>query len=1276
MILDRKQLWILWIGLGLLIAAFIWDAMFSGERNTYRYRDMIEDNLQKQEKVVDAVINDSAFIERRLNVVMAGAAFKEDALRVEKLQQEPFNICIFKGDSAVFWTRNDVLPFRSDCPKNDTIIGKTYSRLVELKQSQYELRYRIVHSSISDNINNENETTIVVALIPIKRVYGSFEGKYLESHYIASSLIPTSLDLLEGPKNKFEIRTIDRKVLCSLALDLKSDSDRLHDIGMIVLLALGFFMISIFGDRMSKQMLAQHESPMMGITFFIGTLIALRACILFIEGSTLLPTTDLQLTPYSDSIFIHSLSELIINTVFLFWFSIFFNKEFRLPDFRQQPWWKKWSLAVGCYTTLVSLNILSIGIFNDLVAHWKNIMTFESLTDFNGQTIVTILSMALVQLSVFLISHRLIVSFQELELNKWHLFFAQDMAIGIGVILYSAYHFDASLPIIGYALLLFVYISIYHLFIKSRETNISWLVIWILIFAALQAFFVSRLSIDKERKSLSSYSYILASERDKVAEGHIRYLVDTIIRDPWIKTSTLLPFRLNIDPKRIEKQIKTFFDADDYLSDHYSLRFWGINRTGEAVINPDSINLTQLQQRFSESYILKDCKCNFWTDKIGGTAYLSRIELPLRKENPLSISMEFSRVDKISSRIFTEILADKHYKRIPQLNEYSYAIYKNGISIEQNQHGAFEHVINRSQIPPPEKEYHDIVDNQDQVTYQSKDGIVVRISKYIPLSSQGFTLFIYFILVLTLLLLALTLINQHFPFLPDIVSMSYSNSSNTSLRYRIMVPVILFILLSYAVVFAFTFSYYKKVGDKFFTAEFENKAKTIMKNLRKEFQDNIVGDKDLVNACLLRHSDNYEMAMHFFNTEGVLGGTTETNIFDKGILAPRMNPTAYMKLRLGMEDTYKTDEHIGKFHYKSSFFALRDGNDKLLGFIELPFYSRDRNLRLSASDMWSYSAGVLTLLFILCISVITMQTARLIQPLQQVADTLRRLRVGKTVKNELIPWGRKDEIGALISAYNAKVSELEEAIVRLAEAEREGAWRDMARQVAHEIRNPLTPMKLVVQHLEMMRLHGSDNLEEYTSRSNRVLLEQIASLEKIVNEFHSFARMPNKATNENFPLNELVQSVADLFGQHNNEDKKLDVTLTMPNETFIVYADRALLTSAFNNLIKNAIQSIPPERDGVININLYREDNIAVVKISDNGAGIPKDIQDKIFSPNFTTKAYGSGIGLLITKNIIQSVNGTISFESIENEGTDFFVQLEIFESYKIDPQPTESAQI
>ena len=1267
MILDRKQLWILWIGLGLFISAFIWDAVFSGERNVYRYKYLIERNLQAQERAAEETLNDNAFIDRRLNAVMAGAAFKEDALRVERLQQQPFNICIFKGDSAVFWTHNDVLPRFEDCDKQDMHEGQTYSKLVELKQSQFEFRYHVFRISAS---NEGNDTIVAAALIPVKRVYGSFEGKYLESHYIASSFIPKGMELVKNGKKQFAVNTIEQKPLFSLTLDFSNEADRLHDVGMIILLALGFFMLGMFGDRMSKQMLAQNESPMMGITFYIGTLVALRACILFIEGSRLLPTTDLELTPYSDAVFMHSLSELVINTVFLFWFSIFFNKEFRLPNFRQQPLWFKWSLAVGLYTIIISLNILSIGIFNDLVSHWKNIMTYENLTDFNNQTVVTILSMGLIQMSVFLISHRVIVCVKELEKTNLQVFFAQAAAIFIGISLYQAYNFSTSLPILVYAVFLLVYIDIYHLFVKNKETNISWLVLWVIIFAAIQSFFVSRLSADKERSNLYSYAHILASERDPIAEGHIRFLVDTIAKDPWIKTTTVLPFRIGIDPEHIEKRIKTFFETDDYLSDHYSLRFWGINRTGEAIINPDSIQLPQLQKRFSESIPLKEFNCSFWSNKTGENIYLSHIELPVRKDNPLSILLEFTRVDRISSRIFTEILADKHYRMLEQLNEYSYAIYKNGILIEQNQHGAFERTIKPSQIPPKGQKAYAIVDNQDQVTYNSNEGIVVRISKYIPLSSQWFTLFIYFIITLTLLLLLLISINHLYTFLPEIVTISFSKARNTSLRYRIMIPVMVFILLSYAVVFIFTFGYYKKVGERFYTTEFENKAKAIMKNLRKDFHDDIKSDNDLINASLSRHSDDYEMAMHFFNTEGALEGTTESNIFDKGILAPRMNPAAYMKLHSGIEDTYQSDENIGNFHYKSSFYALKDSTEKqLLGFIELPFYSRDRNLRLSASDMWSYSAGVLTFLFILCISIISMHTARLIQPLQQVADMLGRLRVEKTVKNELIPWHKKDEIGALINAYNAKVTELEEAILQLAEAEREGAWRDMARQVAHEIRNPLTPMKLVVQHLELLRLQGNENMVEYTSRSNRVLLEQIASLENIVNEFHSFARMPNKATNIEFPLNDLVQSVTDLFAQHNNEGKKIEVTLTMPNERFIVYADRALLTSAFNNLIKNAIQSIPPDRDGVINVKLYRENNTAVVKISDNGSGIPKDIQDKIFSPNFTTKAYGSGIGLLITKNIIQSVSGKISFETIENEGTDFFVQLEITESYKIEPQ-------
>jgi two-component system, NtrC family, nitrogen regulation sensor histidine kinase NtrY len=356
-----------------------------------------------------------------------------------------------------------------------------------------------------------------------------------------------------------------------------------------------------------------------------------------------------------------------------------------------------------------------------------------------------------------------------------------------------------------------------------------------------------------------------------------------------------------------------------------------------------------------------------------------------------------------------------------------------------------------------------------------------------------------------------------------------------------------------------------------------------------------------------------------------------------------------------------TDEKIGEFSYRTKFQSVRDTLGKITGFLELPVYSRDRHVRTGMIGLLGYLGVILILLLLICISLVYIWTTRNISPIQDVAQKLRQFRLGNETKNELITtWQRQDEIGELIVAYNAKVEELEETVVRLAEAERESAWRDMARQVAHEIRNPLTPMKLVVQHVEMLRAQDDPNLEKYAVRSHKVLLEQIGNLERIVDEFHNFARMPQKAHNEQFSLNDLVQNVSDLFAQKTDENAHVDVSLILPNERYIVYADRILLTGAFNNLVRNAIQAIPKDYKGVIKIKLYREGDMAIVRISDNGTGIPTDIQDKIFTPNFTTKTYGNGIGLLITKNIIQSVNGKIYFETVENMGTDFFIELGI----------------
>jgi two-component system, NtrC family, nitrogen regulation sensor histidine kinase NtrY len=1283
MILDRKQLWILWIGLGLFLAAFGWDHYFSGDRNIQRYKETIEASLHQQEASADKLFQEEAFIQRRLEGRTDSDALKMDIRLSELLKKSPFNFCLFKQaetgkDSLVYWTHNDALVLPSEFADSSPI-GKVQLKLVGIKNSQYELRYL---KSLDKNGNRY----IAAALLPLKKVFAPFESKQLTSGYSASSFIPLGLNIVGSERYRYKLVSYDGQTLGSFTSE--EDTDRIHDLGVLILLTCGFFLLGFFGDRLAKQMLIQNESPMLGICFFVGALVILRGCVWVVESNSqvLMPTVNMRLNEMENPIFIPSLSALVINTVFFFWFSVFFNKEFRLPNYTKSSIWMRGSLAFACYTIVTILNILIIGIFNDIINHLDNLLLFENLSDFNPQSVLALLALAAMQLSVFLVSHRLVKSANDLELTNFQHFVAIDGAITVGAFLYSLYGFTASLPALVYVLVLFIYIGIFVQYIRSAKPGLMWLIQWILAFSTIQAFFISQFNEQKEFVRLQKYAYTLADEHDLGAEARLKMLVDTVAKDPILRSKTTFWLR-PADSQSVSLRIRQVYESDAYLSNHYALKTFSSKRTSEIVDSHDSLD----RQTFGEQYekatpTSPDRRVRLWQDKKGNSAYLALLQLPFLPDNPLEVGVQMTRTDMTSSRIFTELLADNPYKRLKHLNEYNYAIYRpDGELRERNQKSLYSNAINRADIPEKDK-YSEVIfkeDNYMELVYRSPDDVVVMIGKYIPIALQFFNLWILFFVVTVVVLLILTAANHLFRFLPNALSLSFAISFDTSLSNRLFIPVLGMLMFSYIAIFGFTFNYFKKLDTKYSNTDFENKSNTISNDLEKDFRDKLSGgkvlmeDPKLVGESLAKQSAQYEMAIHFFDKKGDLFATTEENIFDHGFLARRMNPMAYMKLRDNKLRVLSSEEKIGGFTYLTKFQTVRDTLGELLGFLELPFYSRDRRIRTGTIDLSGSVGVILIMILLICISLVYIWTSRNISPIQDVAQKLRQFRLGNQTKNELITtWRRQDEIGELIAAYNAKVEELEETVVRLAEAERESAWRDMARQVAHEIRNPLTPMKLVVQHVEMLRAQGDENLEKYAVRSHKVLLEQIGNLERIVDEFHNFARMPQKAHNEQFSLNDLVQNVADLFAQKTDENAHVDVSLTLPKERFIVYADRILLTGAFNNLVRNAIQAIPKDYKGNIQIKLYREEDVAIVRISDNGTGIPPDIQDKIFSPNFTTKPYGNGIGLLITKNIIQSVNGKIYFETVENMGTDFFIELGIEHVEPLEKKPPTTPSV
>jgi two-component system nitrogen regulation sensor histidine kinase NtrY len=233
------------------------------------------------------------------------------------------------------------------------------------------------------------------------------------------------------------------------------------------------------------------------------------------------------------------------------------------------------------------------------------------------------------------------------------------------------------------------------------------------------------------------------------------------------------------------------------------------------------------------------------------------------------------------------------------------------------------------------------------------------------------------------------------------------------------------------------------------------------------------------------------------------------------------------------------------------------------------------------------------------------------------------------------------------------VDELEESAHKLANSEREYAWREMAKQIAHEIKNPLTPMKLNVQQLLKSWKDGIPDFEEKLEGFSRNQIEYIDNLSNIASAFSSFAKMPGTNPLE-VDLLDQIRTTLELF--RNTDNISFDVQWPSEKKVFI-YADKEHLNGIFSNLFKNSIQAIPPDRKGVIKVGLQVIRNKAIVSVSDNGTGIPEALKKKMFTPNFTTKSSGTGLGLSIVRKYVEDANGRVWFESEPDRGTTFYVE-------------------
>ncbi len=375
-----------------------------------------------------------------------------------------------------------------------------------------------------------------------------------------------------------------------------------------------------------------------------------------------------------------------------------------------------------------------------------------------------------------------------------------------------------------------------------------------------------------------------------------------------------------------------------------------------------------------------------------------------------------------------------------------------------------------------------------------------------------------------------------------------------------------------------------------------------------------------------------------------LVATTDEELYKSDMLDTRADADAYYNVYVMKKDFYSKTKELGPYSFIVGYRPLFDSRNNLIGLISSQTVYKQNLMNEELTEILTFIFGTYFIVIIILLIFVTFMTDRISKPI--LSMQLATEKIAKGESNVALEIKSNDELGKLVQSFNKMTSELEISKQKLKKIEREAAWRDIARRVAHEIKNPLTPMKLSIQHLyDMYASPGKEDFENSLKKTRDIIIKEIDKLNRIATEFSDFAKLPGKDY-ESTDLNEVIEEVVSLYS------RSKDITFQRSLDPLIdrIWADKQELNRVFQNLIKNSIQAI--DERGEIQVKTYRSNGRIVAEVIDNGCGIDPEIMAHLFEPNFSTKSTGMGLGLAITKKSLDEMKAEIKFQSNNGRGT------------------------
>ncbi len=1223
----------------LITISFIIDNYWADNASLTSVQKKIERNIHTQENDFSSFAYDTA-----LQRSLIEKKYSFDTLKY--LNRKPYFIYLYQPDEAgnmqlSFWSSQTAVPV-------DNILQSADSTgFIQLQNGFYVWKKKA------------SKGIAAVALIPVKWNY-IITNDYLENSFVAGEGLNINYEIAEG-KGSVPVKLSNGQTAFYLQKNAGTILPKNHILSnwfriiASVLLLLFVHICAIY--------LALHKRLWKAIIFLVVIVFGLRITSYYFP----IPLNFRQFelfdpTVYGSNLILRSLGDLLINAILFVWVILFIRHHLLVKKYQVSvKFYKaKWFWLVLVSVTLLAATYICGSILRSLVSDSQ--ISFDVIDFFtlNSYSIVGFLVLCCVAIGYFLLAQILLYLLKPMFSKNFTALYIVTAVLGL-ILLSIAFTVTLvafELYLLFWLLVFLALLSSNHFALPTTHITSSRLVFWLFFFSFSITMVIVKENNSKELSNRKHYAETLSTKADPSSET----LLNTLLTD--FRNEALSPNFFKLKNAYTSQAFKDSLVSSNFLgyTNKYETRVYTYDENEKPLFNQDSTSFNQLNTILNtQGRPTGVADLYYYDESYDRFSYISRKNITDTADKLLGYVFILARSKKFKTdALYPELFSKGNEYALENSSVYAFAVYNVLQLVNNHNDYAFATRINKTDVPKEEFELKN-KDGFDELWYRAGPESVVIITKKDNFLLESITLFSY-------LFCAFLLVTGIFWFINIFMRSRFNktkikNYLQLNIRNQIHGTVIFISVLSFLVIGVATILFFIRRYENNNRERLSRTIKVMENEVRNSLSELYVFDdvikiydegyREKLEQTIAKISEIHAADINLYDLDGNLKASSLPLLYNRGFVSTKMDPQAYYHLNKQKEVQYFREEQIGKLSFISNYVPVIDERGKEYAYLNIPYFTSQSKLKLEIANFLVTIINLNAFIFLIAGIVALFITNSITRSFSFISNKMKEVNLGSV--NEVIDWKRNDEIGELVVEYNKMVAKLDASAIVLAKSEREGAWREMARQVAHEIKNPLTPMKLSLQYLQKAISNNAPNVSALTANVAETLVEQINHLNQIAGEFSQFANIGNPYY-EVFDLHEVLYQLIQLHRM----DERVQLDCAPVHQQVMIYADRTHINRLFTNLIQNAVQAVPDEKAVQINIDEELVDNKILIKITDNGEGIPEQMHNKIFTPNFTTKTSGTGLGLAMCKGIVEQAKGNIWFTTQTGIGTTFFVELPV----------------